>query len=52
MKFKCKLSGVVIELIHEVDIKTTLENENYTPVEETPVVEEKPKAKKLFKDEE
>lgn len=42
MKFKCKLSGVVIELIHEVDIKTTLENENYEPVEE---VQEKPKAK-------
>jgi hypothetical protein len=45
MKFKCKLSGVVIELIHEVDIKTTLENENYEPVVE-PVKEEKPKVVK------
>lgn len=52
MKFKCKLSGVVIEFTQEQDIKTTLDNENYEPVENTPVVEEKPKAKKLFKDEE
>lgn len=43
MKFKCKLSGVVIDLVHAVDIKTTLENENYEVVEE--VVQEKPKAK-------
>lgn len=42
MKFKCKLSGVVIEFTQEQDIKTTLENENYEPVLE---VEEKPKAK-------
>lgn len=40
MKFKCKLSGVVIEFTQEQDIKTTLDNENYEPV-----VEEKPKAK-------
>lgn len=44
-KFKCKQSGNIIELIHEVDIKTTLQNENYELVEDKPVVEEKPKAK-------
>lgn len=43
MKFKCKLSGCVVEFTQPVDIKTTLENENYKVVEE---VEEKPKAKK------
>lgn len=43
MKFKCKLSGVVIEFTQEQDIKTTLRNENYEPVEDK--VEEKPKAK-------
>lgn len=42
MKFKCKLSGVVIEFTQPQDIKTTLENENYEVVSE---VEEKPKAK-------
>jgi hypothetical protein len=52
MKFKCKLSGVVVEFTQEQDIKTTLENENYEVVEDKPVVEEKPKAKKLVKDEE
>ena len=44
MKFKCKLSGVVIEFTQEQDIKTTLQNENYEPVEEG-IVEEKSKAK-------
>lgn len=39
MKFKCKLSGVVVEFTQEQDIKTTLDNENYE------VVEDKPKAK-------
>lgn len=43
MKFKCKLSGVVIEFTQEQDIKTTLDNENYEVVEDK--VEEKPKAK-------
>ena len=52
MKFKCKLSGVVVEFTQPQDIKTTLENENYEVVEDAPVVEEKPKAKKFFKDEE
>lgn len=42
MKFKCKLSGTVIEFTQEQDIKTTLDNENYEPIVE---VEEKPKAK-------
>lgn len=42
MKFKCKLSGNVVEFTQPQDIKTTLENENYEVVEE---VEEKPKAK-------
>ena len=41
MKFKCKLSGVVIEFTQPQDIKTTLDNENYEVVEEV----EKPKAK-------
>lgn len=41
MKFKCKLSGVVVEFTQEQDIKTTLENENYEVVEQV----EKPKAK-------
>lgn len=45
-KFKCKLSGVVVEFVHDVDVKTTMENENYELVEEKPV-EEKPKAKPL-----
>ena len=40
MKFKCKLSGVVIEFTQEQDIKTTMDNENYEVV-----VEEKSKAK-------
>jgi hypothetical protein len=44
MKFKCKLSGVVIEFTQPQDIKTTLKNENYEVVEDV-VVEEKPKAK-------
>lgn len=43
MKFKCKLSGVVVEFTQEQDIKTTLDNENYEVVEDK--VEEKPKAK-------
>lgn len=29
MKFKCKLSGTVIEFTQEQDIKTTLENPAY-----------------------
>lgn len=41
-KFKCKMSGVVVEFVHEVDIKTTMENENYELIQE---VQEKPKAK-------
>jgi hypothetical protein len=44
MKFKCKISGVVIEFTQPQDIKTTLKNENYEVVEDV-VVEEKPKAK-------
>jgi hypothetical protein len=44
MKFKCKLSGTVIEFTQEQDIKTTLANENYTPVVED--AEDKPKVKK------
>lgn len=43
MKFKCKLSGNVVEFTQEQDIKTTMDNENYEVV---PEVEEKPKAKK------
>lgn len=34
MKFKCKVSGTIIELFHEVDILTTLENPAYEKVEE------------------
>lgn len=34
MKFKCKLSGTVIEFTHEVDIQTTLQNENYEVCDE------------------
>jgi hypothetical protein len=51
MKFKCKLSGNVVEFTQEQDIKTTLDNENYevvTEVEDKP----KPKAKVEVKDEE
>lgn len=51
MKFKCKLSGVVIEFTQPQDIKTTLENENYEVVEDKPKVEEKKVEKKLSKDE-
>lgn len=34
MKFKCKASGTIIELLQEVDILTTLENPAYEKVEE------------------
>lgn len=46
MKFKCKLSGVVIEFTQEQDIKTTLDNPAYEQVVDVPapvVKEEKPK---------
>ena len=43
MKFKCKLSGVVIEFTQEQDIQTTLENDNYEEYVEPIVKEEKPK---------
>lgn len=50
MKFKCKVSGTIIELFHEVDIITTLENPAYEEVKdevkvETVVPEKKTKAK-------
>jgi hypothetical protein len=51
MKFKCKLSGCVVEFFYPVDIKTTLANPAYEVVEnETVVVEKKtsPLAKKLY----
>ena len=43
MKFKCKLSGVVIEFTQEQDIKTTLENDNYEEYIAPVVKEEKTK---------
>ena len=50
MKFKCKASGTIIELFHEVDILTTLENPAYEKVTEEvkvekAVAEKKTKAK-------
>ena len=45
MKFKCKLSGVVIEFTQEADIQTTLANENYEEYVE-PVVAPKKEDKK------
>lgn len=47
MKFKCKASGTIIELLHEVDILTTLENPAYEKVEEKKkeVTVESPKKK-------
>jgi hypothetical protein len=55
MKFKCKLSGCIVEFLYPVDIETTLANPAYEVVEdvvenETVVVEKKtsPLAKKLY----
>lgn len=48
MKFKCKLSGVVVEFTQEADIQTTLQNENYEVYQE-PVVEVKKESKKEVK---
>jgi hypothetical protein len=55
MKFKCKLSGCIVEFFYPVDIETTLANPAYEVVEdvvekETIVVEKKtsPLAKKLY----
>lgn len=52
MKFKCKLSGCIVEFTYPVDIETTLANPAYDVVaeEETIVVEKKtsPLTKKLY----
>lgn len=42
MKFKCLISGNTIELVHAVDIETTLAHPHYeVVVEEKPVVVKK-----------
>lgn len=50
MKFKCKLSGTVIEFTQEADIQTTLANENYEeyvePVAPAPKKEDKKESAK------
>jgi hypothetical protein len=46
MKFKCKQSGVVIELVQEQDIKSTKSNPAYEVYEE-PVVAPKKETKKV-----
>jgi hypothetical protein len=51
MKFKCKLSGTVVEFTQEQDIKTTLANENYEVYEE-PVVAPKKEVKSKYSTEE
>lgn len=43
MKFKCKLSGVIIEFTQEQDIKTTLDNPAYEEYVAPVVKEEKVK---------
>jgi hypothetical protein len=41
VKFKCILSGNVIQFEHEVDIITTRDNPAYEEVKETPVAAKK-----------
>ena len=56
MKFKCKLSGCIVEFLYPVDIETTLANPAYEMIpneiikDEIEVVEKKtsPLAKKLY----
>lgn len=53
MKFKCKISGCIVEFLSQVDIATTLSNPAYEVVPEeveTPIVkrETSPLAKKLY----
>ena len=50
MKFKCKLSGTVIEFHQEQDIKTTLENENYEEYVEPKVAPKKEDKKESAKE--
>lgn len=52
MKFKCKLSGVVIEFTQEQDIKTTLENPAYEEYVEKEVVKPAPKKAEVKQDKE
>lgn len=40
MKFKCKISGTVVEFTQPVDIETTLAHPDYEVVEEKPVEKE------------
>lgn len=52
VKFKCNVSGNVIEMFYDVDIVTTRENPAYTEVKEEvkqEEKEEKPVAKKTTK---
>lgn len=53
MKFKCKISGCIVEFLAQVDIDTTLANSAYEVVPEevqTPIVKQEtfPLAKKLY----
>lgn len=48
-KFKCIISGNIIEFQHEVDISTTRENPAYEEVKEEPKEEEKTVTKKTTK---
>jgi len=40
MKFKCKVSGTIVEFTQPVDIETTLAHPQYEVVEEKPVEKE------------
>ena len=48
-KFKCKISGVVIEFIHPVDIESTQRNPAYEEIEDGLQTKEKQNTEKEVK---
>lgn len=50
MKFKCLVSGTVVEFTHPVDIESTLSHPQYEVVEEPVEVKKEVKAKTVVKE--